>query len=249
MALPSNVLQTLRWRVGCAACDWSMTVEALVPYGPDGHAISTQDTTAPAMVVSGFWEDYCCPTHLQCKRRRVHISDAGVPLDDAYTYLFAEQVRVEAVPRCSTCGQLMQAGPVLENLPYHLQPTIELLQWAVTKLQALQHLATTEQRAVQHGDTTIDTAQQLLSQELQLLQRFYRVMHREFNVNPNTVPFLQQVPAILEAWNPALDDILNRLARRDQQLQQRQHKENSKQAGMCPNCQQQSVFLMEAKTI
>lgn len=240
------ILQTLRWKAACVLCEWSLVVEALVPYSPEDQRVD--DTTRTALI-SGFWEDYCCPTHFTQARRRLHISDHGVVPETAYLYLFAEDIAAEAVPACPHCYQTMQGGQTLEKLPYYVQPALDLLDWSAEKLSKLRHLAQVEARAVQQGDTTPTEAQHLLHQELQLLQRFYHGMYTQLNVNPTAVPFLAEAPTALDAWHPRVEAMLEILQRRRSQLIQRQQTEAAKTAAVCPQCQQHSVYLLEAKTI
>lgn len=237
--------RSLLWRVACSVCDWMLVIQALVPYGPANQEIGNDD-----MQVSGFWEDYCCPQHLCSARRRIHLSDAGTSLEDAYISLFSGQILdVESVPNCPQCRQTMHGGQTLEQLPYHIQPALELTEWLLDKSERLQQLVDVETRAVQRKETTADHVHHILLQELQLMQYFRAGMCRQFHINMIAVPFFAETPTDLAEWETHIQSLQQRLMRRRIQLQQRQRNESHKSPSVCPSCHQHNVYLIEAKTI
>lgn len=233
----------LIWHIKCTHCDWQANIQALAPY-THHHTPAAADQP-----ICGFWEDYICAEHLEVQRNTIHLSDTGIDLESAHLRYFTESSRAQERPRCPTCRAVMQGGQALEQLPFLLQPLVDIQTWTWDKIERLQQLYQSEKHAILHLKHDTKTAHQLLRGECELSQRFHKALCKEFDINPISAPFISDIPRQFEGWEATIQYSQETLSKRMAQTAQRQEAEHQKSPAQCPDCHHHSVYLVEASTI
>ena len=235
--------KSLAWHIKCTHCEFERSVRALVPYNANNQPSTTHED------ICGFWEDYICLQHFQAQRVAVHLSDVGLDIETAYLLYFTESSRTQKNPKCPICQQTMQGGQVLQDLPFWLQPLLNIYQWMLAKLAHLQHLYLSEAHSIDQTPKALNKAHQLLLAESDMLKRFHQALCKEFDLDPAIVPFINDMPANLNDWDNFLSQHKIQLEKRLEQIQARQKSEQKKQPACCPACGHESVYLIKASTI
>ncbi len=235
---------SLRWDIQCIACQWQTTVRALIPFnGTENIAPITND------LATGFWEDYICPEHYATARRALHISQAGIPLEEAYYRYFDGAVSTTPVPTCPTCHHPMHGGQILNQLPFYLDTQIETQNWLLQKLTALQQMVTAETYATHQQKITPEFAVQTLAAEVEAINRFHNILHRQLNLQAHALILLETTPPDLDRWPSFVASAFETAKKRRLQLERRRQTEAQKTPGYCPQCCQQSVYLRWTNTV
>jgi endogenous inhibitor of DNA gyrase (YacG/DUF329 family) len=238
---PGDILQ---WDIYCPRCDWELTIQALVPFTltAAGQQQSLDESTTTG--INGFWEDYFCPTHFIHARRAVLVSsEIGLDRETAYFRYVSGRGQTTPVPACPTCHQQMVGGPALESLPFYLAPMIDLQEWRLHQVHALQRMVEAEKLAIKRGEQVPEEALQLLAGEVQSLNRFQLALCKQLHLERMARPLLDARPLDLDHWQVLLRFEAETIVTRLQQLHRRQAAETQKAPASCPNCGKRSLHL------
>ncbi len=199
-----------------------------------------QPITAHHDVISGFWEDYICPTHFTTARRAFWVSQEGADLETAYHSYLNGIGTTTPVPHCPQCHQTMLGGQSLDHLPFYLNHQIEVQTWIIQKLEQFHRMVAAEENS--------PDAEALLAAEAQALTLFHQTLCRQLNISQTSPPFFDDIPRNVTQWYHTLQRAKHSAENRLSQLRRRQQIEAQKKPGLCPNCQQHSVYLRRKAT-
>lgn len=237
-------LPILQWRIRCIhkGCEWQARIAALEPFTRHNNP-ATERTLDQ---IAGFWEDYICPTHLEVQRRAMVVNPMGVGLEEAQYLYVTGHIDTTPVPHCPICAQEMQSGKVLESLPFTYQSSLAMLKWLIGELGRIKHRIDADLHT-----QVADEAASLrdIGRDMGVLAKFYDVMCQNFEINRTVVPLLNSTDRTLTGWQATLAENLAILEKSQVQLNHRQAQEAHKSPAICPACQQQTVYLIEATTI
>lgn len=235
----------LQWQIRCTHtdCHWQTRIVALQPFAAEQSPILEPEQLDE---VVGFWEDYICPQHFTTARRAVTVSATGVAFEEAQLLYVMGQATTTAIPRCPICDLQMQGGHVLEALPFYYDATLTVLKWLVNELNATLRQV---EIALYADDSDADDEAQIILRDITMQQSFYEAMCKNFDINRLTVPFLEISQRSLMDWHTSITENLATLAKRNEQLHQRQQQEVHKSPATCPTCHRDSIYLVEATTI